>query len=133
LHDDNVLLSITNFVRGRIRSVTQLEILLLLFKHPDRTWSGSEVNAALSNSETSIRAHLEKLVDTGLVAAQRQGDSVLYRFNKENEKGRGTMAELAENYQRWRFRIIEAIYAPQNSSLENFSDSFRIKKEDRDV
>lgn len=126
-------ISVAAFIRGRISSVTQLEIVLLLYSDPQKEWTALAVSSRLSNTESSVKTHLARLASSGLVATRRMNDAFFYRSRTDDPALSASVKQLADAYARWRFRVIDAIFAEQNENLRNFSDSFRLRKENEDV
>lgn len=125
--------SVASFIRGRINSVTQLEILLLLYSDPQKEWTALAVSSRLSNTESSVKIHLARLASSSLITIRKMSDTLFYRSRTDDSALSASVKQLADAYAKWRFRVIDAIFAEQNENLRNFSESFRLRKENEDV
>ncbi|HYF28698.1 MAG TPA: hypothetical protein VD931_23355 [Baekduia sp.] len=123
---------VRRFVADVIRSVNELELLLLLREHQDRAWTPQEASARLYQSEGWVAGHLEALVVLGLAAREGAHDAPAYRYAPGDERTRRTIDALAEAFARRRTRVIALIYRPEPSSAERFADAFRLRRDDED-
>lgn len=112
------------FLEANIRSVTQLEILLLLRRH-DRAWGVEEVARELRSSTEIVRRHLEQLEAKDLLRDQ----GATYRYDASNREQDSLLKNLSDLYQSHRSRIIDLIYAEKVPAMRAFADAFKIKKD----
>src|SRR5688572_14451768 len=84
------------FIRDTFRSVWAIELLLLLKKTPQRTWSTAELVTELRASEHIVTSFGDSLVAAGLVVADEAG---AYRYGPAGKP----LARLAD--------ATEALYA----------------------
>lgn len=113
--------ALRQFISRYIRSVEQLEILLLLRQKPDKEWSVQAVYDTILSTPQSIERWLQDLTRSGLLTAA--GTS--YRYNAESESA-GTMALLADFYKTTPVRLIETIYRPKADAAQSFADAFKL-------
>lgn len=114
---------VRDFVAAAIRSVEQLEVLLLLERDPDRDWSAGEVSAELRTQERSAGAWLAQLETRGLLAE----NGGRYRY-AAREPERATVASLRRCYEVYRVRLIGLIFERQDDAIQSFADAFRIRR-----
>lgn len=88
---------IEQFIYSYIDSLEQLEVLLLLFQSPQRSWSVSDVYDAIKSNRASISRRLENLVQLGLVVATEDAQSC-FRFQVSNPEIAQTIQELSDAY-----------------------------------
>jgi hypothetical protein len=119
--------AVKDFLARHIRSVEQLEVLLLLQSQPARSWTAPEVYEVVRSSLASISERLEDFCAAGFLV-KTQKEPATFRYAEENPQSR-SVDELAVAYRTWRVRIIEAIFAAEVDPLKSFSDAFRIRKE----
>lgn len=112
------------FLEENIRSVTQLEILLLL-RRQTHSWSVEEVARELRNSTDIVRRHMQQLHSKDLLQTQ-DGH---YRYGAANSARDSVIKNLADLYQTHRSRIIDLIYADKVPAMQAFADAFKIKKD----
>lgn len=112
-----------------MRSVVELECLLLLHRDAARSWSANELAEELRiGADWAIR-ELADLTQRGFAAADG-GTPPRYKFSAPTPALRETVAQLATFYTEHRVSVIEMIYAkPAGSPLKSFADAFRLRKE----
>lgn len=111
-----------------IRSVEQLEVLLLLHGEPNRSWSAADVYAVIRSSESSIAQRLEAFTTQGFLA-QEKGPPQTYRFAPQADDLRAGVEATAAAYRTWRIRVVEAIFAPPSDPVQSFADAFKLRKD----
>jgi hypothetical protein len=121
--------STRDFIARHIRSVEQLEILLLITRQPDVAWSIQSVYDSILSTPQSVERWLEELARAGLVE-KAAGPPATYRSGT-NKSLRGEVALLDQLYRTASVRVIEAIYKRDTSAAQSFADAFKIKKPDK--
>lgn len=112
----------------QIRSIEQLEIVLLLRDSMDRRWTASEVYQKVRSSERSVSYTLDELARRGLLARIDQPQP-LFQFAPRTPELRTAIDELARLYSERRVRIVEAIYSLPISAVDEFAKAFRLRKD----
>lgn len=121
---------VRQLLKEQIRSIEQLEILLLLRDAPDRSWTASEVYQKTRSSERSVIQTLEGLAKRGLLAGTEEGGPPSrFRFGPQTQALRDTIDRLAQLYAERRVRIVEAIYSERVSEVDEFAKAFRLRKD----
>lgn len=110
------------FVRGTIRSVWGLEILLLLRRDPDRAWSVEAIVRELRASDGLVIANLQQFRRAGLVAEAPEG----VRFAPASPVLQRLCDALAHAYAERPVMLINLISAPEDR-LQKLADAFRFK------
>jgi hypothetical protein len=126
LHRDLVL-----FIAECIRSVEQLEVLILTSAAGPQVWSVESVYETVKTNRASIAQRLKDLTASGLLV-EVPGEPVRYRFEPRSERLRQLVADLASAYKRAPVRVIETIYSPATASLREFARAFRLKPDHPD-
>jgi hypothetical protein len=111
-----------------IRSVEQLEVLLLLQGEPNRSWSAADVYAVIRSSESSIAQRLNVFTKEGFLAEEK-GPPPSYRFAPRSGDLQAAVEATAAAYRTWRIRVVEAIFAPPSDPVQSFADAFRLRKD----
>jgi hypothetical protein len=111
-----------------IRSVEQLEVLLLLHGEPHRSWSAADVYSVVRSSEPSIASRLEAFVKDGFLARE-EGMPSRYRYAPQSTDLRSAVDATAAAYKTWRIRVLEAIFAPPGDPVQSFADAFKLRKD----
>ncbi len=113
------------FLSKYVRSVEQLEILLLLGGTPSKTWTVQSVYDTILSTPVSVEGWLNDLVKSGLLEKLPEPSS--YRCCTDE----GMVAQicaLAEVYRTLPVRVIEAIYQREAGAAQSFADAFKLKK-----
>jgi hypothetical protein len=116
---------VARFLKEQIRSIEQLEILLLLRGSAVRMWTTPEVFGIVRSSERSITDTLTVLHRQGLL---RQ-TAAAYQYSPADDALRQIIDQLAELYAERRVRIVETIYSERSSDVDEFAKAFRLRKE----
>lgn len=114
-----------------IDSVEQLEILLLLFQHPERTWTAESVARELRVSALSAGERLEDLTYDGLVV-RVDGSEGEYRYGPETPSRDEAVRGLATAYSERRVTVINLIFSKPVDKIRTFADAFRLRKKGDD-
>ena len=116
------------FLRGRLSSPDQIEIVLTLLKDPSRSWTASEVSQALGMAPESTAMRLFLLASQGLIVFEPQAVP-RYRYGVADETIDRLLRELASNYATNRAEVLRAIEAPAEADpIQSFADAFKLKK-----
>lgn len=116
---------VRRFVAKHIRSLEQLEVLLLVSALPDRDWTVDSVFQIVQTNRPLVQQRLDDFVRDGLMV-RRPDDS--YRYAPKSESLAHDIVAVGNFYKLSRHKIIEMIYAPPADDIRKFSDAFRFKK-----
>jgi hypothetical protein len=117
---------IRSFISTYLRSLEQLEILLLLSSNPDAGWTVQRVYEIILSSKASVESWLEDFVGVGFF--ERSADSPpIYRFIATGELA-ASIETLAQLYKTKPVRIIEAIFKKDRNPAQSFADAFKLRK-----
>ncbi|WNG32920.1 hypothetical protein F0U61_04295 [Archangium violaceum] len=122
---------VRRLIAENIDSVEQLEILLLLFQHPQRTWNAESVARELRVSALSAGERLEDLNYDGLVA-RVDGSAGEYRYGPETPALDEAVRGLATAYAERRVTVINLIFSKPVDKIRTFADAFRLRKKGDD-
>lgn len=106
----------------RVDSVTQLDVLLLVYAGGLRQWSAPDVAGELRIGADWAEQHLEMLTKRGLL----DRDQAQY-VPRRNPDLVPAVEELARLYRTHPVSVITAIYKSEKR-LEDFAEAFRIRK-----
>ena len=104
-----------------VRSVAELEILLLVSASPERSWSPSAVYRTVLSNEALVESTLEKFSRLGLL---QKNESSEYRFSPASEDIKDAVKALAALHHERPNRIIQAIYEVAPSEIEEFAKAY---------
>ena len=129
MHESELPNGVSRFITHHIHSVEQLEILLLLHRHPERAWSADAVAREMRIAAESAGERLEGMVRNRLFV--RQGVSPKeYRYGPENMKLDDTVRDLAAEYAKRRVAVINHIYSKPIDKIRTFADAFRLRNDE---
>lgn len=111
------------FLDRHIRSVEQLEILLLLRSMAYRSWTAEGVSTELRSNEASAARRLDELARDGLLLVEQDTPRV-YRYDPSSRLA-SSVRKLEECYSQYRLRIIERIFRKPDG-LRDFAEAFRV-------
>ena len=120
--------SVRQLLSRHIKSVEQLEVLLLLRSNSQRAWTASQVYDVVRSSQCSIQARLQTFVTEGFVAEDK-GPPQTFRFAPKDQNLQSAVDQTAAAYQTSRVRVIEAIFAPEADPVQSFADAFKLRKD----
>ena len=120
------------FLREHIEEYEHLELLLLLFRDQERTWSADEAAERLALSPRVVSEALAHLRSRGLVAGAA-GPTPGFRFHAVGQSTSAAVRELATAYEQSRLSIIRQMNANalerlRTSAIRAFADAFRLRK-----
>lgn len=128
---DDIPAAVALLVGEHIRSIAQLELLLLMHARPESSWTIEQAAKELYTAASMTEPLLETLRSSGLVARSEEAER-RYRYGPRSPEVAGAVDELAKLYHQRRVTIINLIYAAPVKNLQNFADAFRIRKNEED-
>lgn len=114
-------------LRGSIRSVWALELLLLLRRTPDRDWSNGDLVSELRGSDVVVQEALAGFLGAGLLVAQTDGR---HRYRPASPLLDQWVEEIEQAYATRPSAIIREIFAAPGNKVQIFADSFRFRLND---
>jgi hypothetical protein len=119
---------VQQLLKEQIRSIEQLEILLLLREAPEKTWTAATVYQTVRSSERSVSATLDHLARSGFLS-RSEGSPPAFQYAPQSTDLGVTVGRLAHLYVERRVRIVEAIYSERVSAVDEFAKAFRLRKD----
>jgi hypothetical protein len=123
----NVPIEVRQFLAKHIKSLEQLEVLLLVSALPDREWSADAVYKVVLSNPAIVATRLDDFVKAGIFT--RSGDPPLYRYAPSSQELQDQIAALSAAYKIVRHKIVELIYRTPSDSMQAFSDAFKFKRD----
>lgn len=117
--------SIRSFLSRYVRSIEQLEILLLFGRDPTVPWTSQRVYDTILSTPSSVERWLNELVTQGLL--EKTPDSNGGYRSSSNPDLHSQVALLAQIYRISPVRVIEAIYKRDSNAVQSFADAFKLK------
>jgi biotin operon repressor len=116
---------VLTFVRATIASVWELELLLLLYRSPQKRWSAKEINRELRASETIVSSALRRLRVAGVEAEPARDE---FQYLPASPRTHQIVTALETAYRTNPISVIKAILGAPDQKLRIFSDAFRLKE-----
>ncbi len=116
------------FVAANIKSVADLEVVMLLRDHRDRCWTANAVGKRLATNRDMAAMQLNKLRDRELLISTNEAAEESYQFQPAPHL-EAVVEELATLYRQRPVRVIAEIYTEPVDSVRTFADSFRLRKD----
>jgi len=129
--DDVISKDVRDFVTAHIRSVVQLELLLLLQADPDREWTSAELANELRIAPDWAERESAELARRGLLMIF-DGASPRFGYAAPSAEVNAAVEELARTYAERRVSLIEFLYSAPSGRIQSFADAFRLKKDPSD-
>ena len=117
------------FLHQHIESVEHLEVLLLLWRTPDRGWTSEEVATAVYSHPSSTVRRLALLLDQGLL---REPEPGCYQYAPRTAELHQTVTHLDHVYRERRVAVITLIASKPVENVRAFSEAFRMRKKKED-
>jgi len=117
---------VLQFVRGSIKSVWTLDLMVLMRRHRERTWMPDALAGELRANRALVQEALSSLVLAGLLVAEPDGS---YRYQPANPALETVAAAIERHYVERPLALIKAIASAPNEKIQSFADAFRFKKD----
>jgi predicted transcriptional regulator len=128
--NESISQNVRRFIGEHIRSVVELEVLLLMHSDSGRTWSAGELSEQMRVDAEWTQRELLELTRRGLV--RQTGDVPPKYIYESASPDHATVEELAETYAQRRVSVISLIFAKPSDPIQSFADAFKLRKEPRD-
>ena len=116
--------TVLSFVRSAIKSAWSLELLLLLYRNPQKAWTGKELVRELRGSEHLVSESVGMLSVAGLVELNDEGA----RYQPLSAELAELAAGLIELYAQKPTTVLRAIFTSPSEKIRSLSDAFLFKK-----
>ncbi|MFE8604805.1 hypothetical protein [Archangium violaceum] len=123
--------AVRRLIADHIDSVEQLEILLLLQQHPERSWTAELVARELRISPLSAGDRLKDMARSAILS-RLQGSEAEYRYAPVSPEMVEAVAGLATAYSERRVTVINLIFSKPVDKIRTFADAFRLRRDDDD-
>lgn len=126
--DDSTLSKQTReFIQMYVPSLGALEVLLLLLKFPERSWTVDSITKELRSNTNMIQGFIHFFQSRGVLTHEGE----IYSLARGHDAFLQRLRELSELFSERPVSILNEIYStPKSSStIQMFADAFKIKKE----
>jgi hypothetical protein len=118
---------VLKFISSQIDSVPQLEILLLMWREPTRTWTIHDIASCIYVTGDVAARIVQPLAQRRLIR-HPDGDTTHYQFDSEWDREHQLMQRVAQTYQRHLIQVATFIHCRASSSVREFARAFDFKK-----
>lgn len=118
-----------SFIKQYITSLEQLEILLLLSKEPERSWTVEQVFKMTQSNLASVAERLKNFAASGFLTMEEKS-CVTYRFQPVSTEIAQRVTELQRAHTTSKYKVVETIFSAPPSAAQRFADSFKFKKKE---
>ncbi len=118
--------NVDRFLRDAVRSVWELELLLLFHGQRTRLWTSDELVRDLRASVLIVGDSLDALQKAGLVSKNASDQYQYWPVSPELDH---LVDDVAAAYASSPVAVTEAILSAPSSSIRIFADAFKIKKD----
>ena len=123
---------VRQLIRDHIKSIYELEILLLVRSDVARGWDPAVVGGAVRGATDSAHACLRELVEKGLVVREATTDGEVFRYEPRSDELATTVDALVKEYEERPGAVVDVIYGAPIDKIRSFADAFRIRREHED-
>jgi hypothetical protein len=113
-----------------IESIDQLEILRVLGEDREKEWDSAALAGEVQADPHAVRAHLAAMQARGLLATTARGAALACRYGVATPGLEAMVGDLLRMYKERPVSMIKMVYSRAKDPLRDFSDAFRIRKED---
>jgi hypothetical protein len=117
------------FIHQHMDSVEQLEVLLLLWRTPERGWTSDEVATAVYSHPSSVVRRLAMMLGQGLLREREPG---CYQYAPRTPELHAVVTRVDDLYRQRRVAVITLIASKPIENVRAFSDAFRIRRKKED-
>lgn len=119
---------VKTFISANIKSVADLEVVLLLRENRNRCWTAKAVGERLATNRDMAALQLNKMRDRLLLVSTNEAVEECYQFQPVPHL-EAVVEELATLYRERPVRVIAEIYTEPVDNVRTFADSFRLRKD----
>lgn len=117
---------VLQFVRRHIKSVWTIDLLFVMRRSGDRSWTLDELARELRGNRNLVEEVLSALRGAGLLEAESGGT---HRYRPASTELDALAADLERLYAERPVALIKEIASAPNEKIQSFADAFRIKKD----
>jgi predicted ArsR family transcriptional regulator len=118
------------FMNTHVESIDQLEILRVLGEDREKEWDSVALAAEVQATPQAVRAHLTAMQGRGLLATMARGAGLACRYGASSPELEQMVGRLLQMYKERPVTMIKMVYGRTKDPLRDFSDAFRLRKED---
>jgi hypothetical protein len=121
---------VKRFINKHLHGFSQLELLLYLRANSSESVTRETAARELRLDQEQTAGLLQDLHARGLLTIVASEGPEYYRYEPKTTKLARQVEALAEIYPAYRHRIIQLIFSKTPESVTNFSEAFRLRKDE---
>ena len=114
-------------IATHVRTVDELEVLLLLGRDDQRYWSAAAAASSTGLPHPAVGRVLEVLASRGLLDVRLSGE-VLYRFDPATIETKKAADAILDAGSRQHAAVLRIILALPNRAITDFADAFKVNR-----
>ena len=111
-----------------VDSLVGLEVLLLLYREPDRAWAAEQAADQLHIPAGAARRELDHMVSSGLASAD-SASQVAFHFHPADPERTRAVQVIVQAYGSRRIALINHVASGALQRIRTIADAFRLKKD----
>ena len=123
---------LVGFLRDRIHSYEELEVLLLVRQTPTQAWRTELAAARLKFPEATVIDAAEQLLESGLLGAEGTGQDRTYRYKPESPELATLADQLAHAFEHEPVALVRLMndnaVERVRAAMRMFADAFILRK-----
>ena len=127
---DPISPDVKRFINNHLHGFSQLELLLHLRDNPNEPLTAGVAARELRLGHEQAADLLTDLHSRGLLAVDDSEPPARYRYEPKSDELALQVEGLAKIYPTYRHRIVHLIFAKPPESITNFSQAFRLRKDE---
>jgi hypothetical protein len=129
LSDAGIPQHVAEFLDQHVNSIVQVEVLLLLQRSPDVSFTAATVGKELRIDAAWAAAELAYLAGHGLLVSTNDPGEPSFRYQPATDALRAAVEGLSRAYTQRRVSVITRIFSKPSDKIRTFADAFRIRKD----
>ncbi len=125
---DRIPQEIQRFLVDHIDSIAELEALLILREHRDKSWPCSMVADRIYSTEEVTADLLVKLAKRGFLTAD-EVTPTSFRYAPRSQEIARLLDQLAEVYAKYLVPVTDLVHKKSRRNIQDIAEAFKFKKE----
>jgi predicted ArsR family transcriptional regulator len=121
--------TVSAFLADHIRSLEELQLLIVMVQAPDRWWDATTAARELGIDPPAARRGLDALAKRNLLDIRITGD-VRYQFGPGTDDLRAAARATEDAYRTNPLAVVQLVAQTGKRGLRDFADAFRIRRDD---
>lgn len=119
---------VQRFLIEKIDSIAELEVLMFLRTHRDRSWRCDLVADQIYSSEEFTAGVLKKLTKRGILTTDKKSPKS-FQYRPHNQETARMVDQVAEVYTKYLIPVTNLVHKKSRRSIEDLAQAFKLKKE----